>query len=161
MSIYSKELPKTVSSVNGKNNAVTIESSDSSIVVDNSQQGKIRLSSNGASPSGNYVEWTGVTGNSLQHPTISMTATSFNPGNNIELYSFYSMSITADKRMNVTGRTDMILEAMGGNVKIRSSTNVIEFNGVNMQIDANGITFSDMYNGYQPIVLKWGFIGSS
>jgi hypothetical protein len=44
MSYYPSQLPNTVSSVNGKSNAVTIESDDNSIVVDNSQAGKIKLS---------------------------------------------------------------------------------------------------------------------
>jgi hypothetical protein len=46
MSDYASELPKTVSSINGKHNAVTIEPGDNYVIVDNSKSGKIRLSVN-------------------------------------------------------------------------------------------------------------------
>jgi hypothetical protein len=60
MSFYSYEYPKTVDSVNGKYNAISIEAANDSIVVDNKTPGKIKLSAKasagGEIDSDKYVE---------------------------------------------------------------------------------------------------------
>jgi hypothetical protein len=55
MSFYASQLPKTVTSVNGKHDAVSIEPGNSTIVVDNSECGKIKLSM-GPTPPINNLE---------------------------------------------------------------------------------------------------------
>jgi hypothetical protein len=151
MSFYSKELPKTVSSVNGKNNAVTIESTDNSIIVDNSQQGKIRLSSNGDSPSGNYVKWTN--GNQIANPSIQLIGTDPTTGDTIHITSAHDTVIETGNKTTISAGVGIELNTWGDYL----------FTNTKMTIDANGVTFTDTNSltNYGKIVLHWGFIGTS
>jgi hypothetical protein len=142
------ELPRVVNYVNGKSNAVSIESGDSSVIVDNSELGKIKLKVGGSGS--DVVKW--ENGNTINNPSIWLIGGDPTTGDAMHITSAHDTRIDAEHQVEIVADTGDILLTTGGSVKINNTTIII---------DANGITFTDAgTTNYGTILSKWGFIGS-
>jgi hypothetical protein len=142
MSFNDCELPKRVSSVNGKHDAISIEGGGNSIVVDNSQGGKIKLKVGGSG--GDVVRW--ENGNTINNPSIQLIGGDPTTGHAIYIMSTHDMYIAAENDIELNAGIGSIYLNTGGSVTINQTT---------ITIDANGITFTNGgYTNFGTIQLK-------
>jgi hypothetical protein len=142
------ELPKVVNYINGKSNAVSIEPGDSSISVDNSEMGKIKIKVGGSGS--DVVKW--ENGNTINNPSINLIGGDPTTGNAIHITSSHDAVIDAEYKITIASTNGPIELNTFGSVMI---------NNVSIDINANGITFTNnRATNYGTILLKWGFIGS-
>jgi hypothetical protein len=144
-----RDVPKIVNSVNGKSNAVSIESGDSSITVDNSELGKIKLKVGGSGS--DVVKW--ENGNTINNPSIQLIGGDPTTGDAIHIMS------TNDTRIDAENQVEIV--AGHGPLKLTTYGDMF-INSVRIDIDDNGISFTDVGKptGSGTVRLNWGFIGN-